>query len=283
MMDLFALTAVVVIGLPHGAFDGAIAFFLGFGRNRTAMTGFLVMYLLLAGLYALVWSGLPVFALAAFLVMTILHFGNGDIQHLAPVWDGRASHILNVCQMIVHGGMVVIVLPFFHPDEVVRLFVVLAGDGAEVVMAALYPGLGVWLVAAAIYALAGLTSRGRTAYRAAFAELAGLGLAIWALPPLAGFAVYFCVVHSRRHFASIWASLQTRISRRLIVISGAVLTVLSWAMGAGLYFSQTLSGGFTSDEAFVRSVFILLAALTVPHMLLVDTLYRPKLNKRAEI
>ena len=66
VMDLFALTAVMVIGLPHGAFDGAIAFFLGYGRSRARMTGFLVMYLFLAGLYALFWSMLPVFGLARF-------------------------------------------------------------------------------------------------------------------------------------------------------------------------------------------------------------------------
>ena len=72
------------------------------------------------------------------------------------------------------------------------------------------------------------------------------------------------------------------VSRRAIVVSGAVLTGLSWAMGAGLYASQTLSGGFSADEAFIRTVFILLAALTVPHMLLVDTMYRPTLKKIAQ-
>ena len=283
VMDLFALTAVMVIGLPHGAFDGAIAFFLGYGRSRARMTGFLVMYLFLAGLYALFWSMLPVFGLAAFLAMTVLHFGSGDIQHLAPVWTGRAGQLLKTCQIIVHGGLVTIVLPYFHPDEVMQLFIILAGPGAAMLMDAVYPALLVWLAAAAVYLLAGLGGPAKRAYSMAAAELAGLVLVIWTLPPLAGFALYFCVVHSRRHFASIWTTMQSRISRRLIIISGAVLTGLSWAMGAGLYFSQTLGGEFTADEAFVRTVFILLAALTVPHMVLVDTLYRPKTKKMAQI
>ena len=50
--DLFALAAVMLIGLPHGAFDGALACCLGFGRSPGKIIGFLVMYLLLAGLSA---------------------------------------------------------------------------------------------------------------------------------------------------------------------------------------------------------------------------------------
>ena len=37
-IDIFALVAVMAIGLPHGAFDGAIAFFLGAGRSMMKMT-----------------------------------------------------------------------------------------------------------------------------------------------------------------------------------------------------------------------------------------------------
>jgi len=275
-IDVIALVAVMVIGLPHGAFDGAIAFCLGFGRSRGKMTGFLVMYLLLAGLAGLIWSVSPVFALAAFLVMTVVHFGSGDIQHLPKAWDRRAGRALSACQILVHGGVVTILLPLFHEAEVARLYMVLAGPNAVVLMDGLRPALMLWLVAAAIYALAGVMSR---QYGAAVIELAGLVLAVWALPPLGGFAFYFCVVHSRRHFTSIWSAMQMYVSRRAILVSGSVLTGLSWLMGAGLYFSQTISGGFTADEAFIRTVFILLAALTVPHMLLVDTMYRPTIKK----
>ena len=277
-VDLIALVAVMVIGLPHGAFDGAIAFCLGFGRSRARMTGFLVMYLVLAGLSALIWFVSPVFALAAFLGLTVVHFGSGDIQHLAPVWTGIKARALRACQIFVHGGVVTIVLPCFHTEEVASLFTVLAGPNAVLLMDGMQPALVLWLGAAALYGLAALT--GRT-YGLAALEVAGLAVAVWALPPLAGFAVYFCVVHSRRHFASIWAAMQLYVSRRAIITSGVVLTLLSWAMGAGLYASQTLTGGFSADEAFIRTVFILLAALTVPHMLLVDTMYRPTLQKIA--
>ena len=278
-VDLIALVAVMVIGLPHGAFDGAIAFCLGFGRSRSKMTGFLIMYLLLAGLSALIWSVSPVFALAAFLGLTVVHFGSGDIQHLRPLWSGLGGRVLNACQIFVHGGVVTILLPVFHAQEVARLFTVLAGPNAVLLMDGLRPALIIWLMAAAVYGLAGLTGR---RYGLAALELAGLAGAVWLLPPLAGFALYFCVVHSRRHFTSIWTAMHMYVSRRAIVVSGAVLTGLSWAMGAGLYASQTLSGGFSADEAFIRTVFILLAALTVPHMLLVDTMYRPTLKKIAQ-
>ncbi len=278
--DLFALVAVMLIGLPHGAFDGAIAFCLGFGRSKGKIIGFLVMYLLLAGLSGLIWSVSPVFALAAFLGLTIVHFGSGDTEHLFQLGPKLAQRSLKACQVLVHGGMVTIVLPVFHSADVSQLFIILAGPNAILLMDALTPALLVWLVAAFIYAGVGLVSR---QYGAAALELAGLAVLIWLLPPLAGFAVYFCAVHSRRHFTSIWTAMQMYISRRFILLSGVILTLASWTMGAGLYFSQTLSGSFSADEAFIRTVFILLAALTVPHMLLVDTMYRPTLKKITQL
>ena len=274
--DLFALAAVMLIGLPHGAFDGAIAFCLGFGRSTGKIIGFLVMYLLLAGLSVLIWSVSPVFALAAFLGLTIVHFGSGDTEHLFQTGPRIVQRGLKACQILVHGGMVTILLPVFHVAEVSQLFMILAGPNAVLIMDALRPALMIWLVAACIYAGAGLVSR---QYGAAAGELATLAVLVWLLPPLAGFAVYFCVVHSRRHFISIWTTMQLYISRHFILISGGILTAASWGIGAGLYVSQTASGSFSADEAFIRTVFILLSALTVPHMLLVDSMYRPTLRK----
>lgn len=275
-IDLSALAAVMLIGLPHGAFDGAIAFCLGFGRSTGKIIGFLVMYLLLAGLSALIWSISPVFALASFLGLTIVHFGSGDTEHLVQPGPRFAQRGLKACQILVHGGMVTILLPVFHTAEVSQLFIILAGPNAVLIMDALRPALIIWLAAACIYGGSGLVSR---QYGAPAVELAGLAVLLWLLPPLVGFALYFCIVHSRRHFTNIWKAMQLYVSRRFILISGGILTAISWAIGAGLYVSHAASGNFSPDEAFIRTVFILLAALTVPHMLLVDTMYRPTVRK----
>ena len=48
-ISLIALAFVVVVGLPHGAFDGAIAQHLGYSRTWRAMCRFILVYLGLAG------------------------------------------------------------------------------------------------------------------------------------------------------------------------------------------------------------------------------------------
>ena len=44
LLSLVALAAIVIIGLPHGAFDGAVALALGYGKTLKAMVGFVVTY-----------------------------------------------------------------------------------------------------------------------------------------------------------------------------------------------------------------------------------------------
>ena len=48
-LDLVALAAVVLIGLPHGALDGAIAMHLGFSRSILIFIRFLLLYVAMAG------------------------------------------------------------------------------------------------------------------------------------------------------------------------------------------------------------------------------------------
>lgn len=277
-IDIGALVAVMLVGLPHGAFDGAIAFFLGAGRSTARMTGFLVGYSLLAGLYVWFWYLAPVPALAGFLILSIIHFGSGDIQplHTGPdAWAGRA---LKIARIFTHGGVVGIVLPSVHPQEVAILYAVLTGGDAGVIMAITAWFLPVWLAGFAVYLLASVIYK---PLRMAVLEIAILCGIAAILPPLAGFAVYFCLVHSRRHFLVIWTAMQQMLSRQTILITGLVLTVITWA-GAGIaFYLQADLAAVSISDAALRTVFISLAALTVPHMILVDSIFRPVYEKRA--
>jgi beta-carotene 15,15'-dioxygenase len=83
--------------------------------------------------------------------------------------------------------------------------------------------------------------------------------------------VYFCLLHSLRHLTGTLGVLP---ERRQALHSAAGITALSLA-GAALAALLLLAGaGAVVDAAMLQVVFIGLAALTVPHMLLVDRFVR---------
>lgn len=104
-------------------------------------------------------------------------------------------------------------------------------------------------------------------------ELIVIALILVLLPPLLGFAVYFCFVHTGRHMMHIWKKLQIAMNSRVIFIQAIGLTAASWLLGLGAFYFLD-SGDFDAD--ILRVVFIGLAALTVPHMILVDGFFRNK-------
>ena len=77
-LDLVALAAVVLIGLPHGALDGAIAMHLGYANKILNFISFIVLYVVMAGLVVALWIVMPAPCLLAFLIISMIHFGSGD-------------------------------------------------------------------------------------------------------------------------------------------------------------------------------------------------------------
>ena len=91
-------------------------------------------------------------------------------------------------------------------------------------------------------------------------------------PPLVGFAVYFCCVHSARHISGILGALRRDMSRLAMINQAAAFTLASWVAG-GLAVCWFADIG-DPQPVVMRVVFIGLAALTVPHMILVDGFFR---------
>lgn len=257
-----ALGLVMAVGLPHGAFDGAVALHLGLRRVHQ-MGLFLLAYLVVAGLVILFWLGLPELALTLFLALSMLHFGLADSRPARPLPDWL--------QAFCHGGLVSLLIPLSHPLETDQLFVQLTGGPVPALWQLLQGGGLVWAVV-----LAGLACLAvfRPGLRSMVAEIALLAGLLWLLPPLAGFAFYFCGVHSARHFRRIWQALSSQHGRGPLLIGAGLLTLASW-VGAALFF-YWLSISQDLSSAGLQAVFILLAALTVPHMLLIDGWFRPR-------
>ena len=245
---------VAVLGLPHGALDLPIAEALlpltGWRRKMAFAAG----YLGCAGAVIAIWLLAPGAALAMFLGYSALHFSEDWAQAWAPLrWSGGAATI---------GAPALL-----HHGEVAAIFAVLAPDGVAGVIADAAALVGVLaLVGLVVACLLGAKARGPSAL-----EQAILWIAALALPPLMYFAVYFCALHSVRHFTATMRGIANgRLAMAVAVTLSAMVTLIALV---SLLYGSTGQGADMTDR-IIRIVFIGLAALTVPHMILVDRFVR---------
>ena len=262
-LSIFALLMVVVIGLPHGALDGAVAMHLGVGRSINAILKFLASYLLCAIFVIIIWYNFPDLSLVVFLIISMIHFGWGDANsNLRPQF---------FLQIVSHGGIVTFGIVYFHVDEVLPIFDMLTQSNSYFVIQ--FSKFIFYIISFFTFIYFTLIFRNQ-ALRLRFLELIFVWLIVIFVPPLLSFAVYFCFVHTARHIRNIWNELKIKINPKIIISQAIILTIASWIFGIfALYYID--SGDLDSD--IIRVIFIGLAALTVPHMILVDGFFRKKL------
>ena len=260
-IDLAALAAVVLIGLPHGALDGAIAIHLGFAKRVVPFLSFLFLYIAMACLVVGAWLLAPTVCLFIFLVISMLHFGTGDARH-GTGW-------LRSAEIVAHGGLVIVGISQMHQVEVDVIFGYLTAQDT----ALLWQGIDILTVIVGMAVTVCLAQAlWYRKWRSTAVELGVLAVLFALAPPLVGFAVYFCLVHSARHVRGIITSLRRDMSRFAMINQAAAFTVASWAAGGfAIWWFADISD---PQPVVLRVVFIGLAALTVPHMILVDGFFR---------
>jgi len=256
MASVIALLFVVLIGLPHGAFDGAIANHLGAGRSLAEAAKFITGYCAATGLVIAIWIMFPAVTLPLFLIISMVHFGRGDASAKSgPVF---------MMQVLLHGGLPIFGIIYFQQTSVIPLFDALTnGDSNLAILTSniMVPVMGLM---AGLY---GFMAFRDASLRARFAEFILLAVVFAFLPPLVSFALYFCIIHTGRHMRCIWHVLASSSSPKGLYRQAASFTLASWLVG-GAAFLWLKTGDL--DAALLQVVFIGLAALTVPHMILVD-------------
>lgn len=260
--DLAAIAAVLLIGVPHGGLDGAVARRIGWPKGLVGYIGFHLSYIALAALVVWLWWQWPVPGLAGFLLISALHFGSSDIALTQSATAQKASH--QWLPLIAHGGLVSIAIPSLQPIAVQPLFTILVGDvGAAMLIETIGMLFLPWLLSCLIYCVYVIIY---PAWRTPLLNLVVLLMLVFLLPPLTSFALYFCLWHSRNHILRIWYSLKDERERRQSFIEAILYSVIAWM--AALVFFTLFQGSLST--ALIQLTFIGLAALTVPHMLLVD-------------
>lgn len=244
---------VVVFGLPHGALDPWLAERAGLARTKGQMVMFNAAYLAVAALVVLIWMWLPVVSLAVFLAISAWHF-SGD-------WASDFGVLPRL-----GAGLLLLLLPIgLHTENVAMLFAHLSGaGGAQLANALVLPA---WFLTAGIGILVALALRLRRSLAAL--EFASLLVLAYVAEPLVYFALYFCALHSLRHLAGLFREAPTPVHPRLWRMT-VVYTVATVALAGVLWW---LWSDLPSDTVVLKLVFIGLAAVTVPHMMLIARLH----------
>lgn len=241
---------IVTLGVPHGAFDVVVARRLFGIADLRGWALFSLIYVGLAALVVAFWFVAPTPFLFAFLAVAALHFG-GD-----PATGASTS------SRVLYGGAVIVLPALWHGAELQRLLGLVAGPESGAIVASVLGLLAApWLGATAIACVL----RARTS-RLAAAEQAALAALAVAAPPLVAFTLYFCAMHSPRHILRTLAGLGGRAARcALAAALWPTAAVLAAAVGVG-----ALAGGVPMETRVMQLVFVGLAALTLPHMVLLE-------------
>ena len=249
-LTVIACLALLVFGLPHGTFDLALLRRAGGASFRsTSSLAVVALYLGCAAAMYLGWRVGPLFALAGFLAMAVAHF--------AEDWDACGSRFI-ACGI---AAAIVSAPSILHLDQLRGLFALLTGDAAAVFLADVL--LLVAPVAIAVALIGGVLLL--QAGQRALAISAGCALAATLLlPPVPGFALFFCLVHSPMQFRQHAANLGLRGFQQW----GGIVVPLSLA-GLGIAAVVFIENGDASipTNLFATS-FMTLSILTVPHMLM---------------
>ena len=248
---LAALTAIIVLGVPHGALDGEIARSLlrpRLGRGWFAV--FSVPYLALAALVLLAWHATPLSTLAAFLAASVWHFGREETASSDPL------------EILAVGGLPIAMAVLTHPAATALIFSAVSQTTMPWPPVWLWTASMLWVLPAAIWTIRRL----RAGRERELLVPAVLATSFLVLPPLVAFAIYFVCVHAPAHTASVIRDRAgaPRVRDGLSAIRLSLpVTLLTLLIGAVLW--PFYPG--TPDLRLLSLTIQGLAALTLPHML----------------
>lgn len=286
------LLSVVLFGLPHGAVDHLVPGRLRGGTTVRTLAAVGVVYAVLGGAYAVAWFLAPVASLVGFILLTWLHWGQGDVYAVLAFLDADhlPTRVERALALVVRGGLPMAVPLVSHPVEYRRVataIVSLFDPGAAAALAPYFTPstrtavgaamaaatLGSWLLGA--WRVRGGATRGP--WLADVGEGALLWAFFWLVPPVLAIGLYFPLWHSTRHIARLVAvdgdaaaALATGDARAALgrfARDAAPLTVAALAVFGGL--AVVVPGTLAGWAALLALYLVGIAVLTLPHVAIV--------------
>ena len=265
---LICLFLILLIGVSHGSLDhikGKKLFEILKIKN---ISSFYLIYILITFFIIILWIFLPTFSLIIFLIVASFHFGKEDTEFLFF----ERSYLIQLMYLL-KGSLVILAPMYFHFDETISIFkLLLVENETFYTILSFVEEKNILLLSIIISSISSIylfTKQFEIKKFTIFLDYFSIILLNYFLSPLVAFTMYFCFLHSIRHSITLVFEIDKNN------LKNGVLTFIKKAMPltfltavlciVGLYF---LNKNYGFDNSILKLIFIGLASLTFPHILL---------------
>jgi len=259
---ILCLFLILTLGISHGSLDNNKGKKLLKLFDIKSMSIFYIGYSLISLFIILIWIALPKTLLFIFLIVAAYHFGKEDTAFLQ-----KEKKFYDELLYFLKGSAVIISPLLFHKIETVLIFQSLNFNISGII----------FIKDIYLYALLTLSfsstlflflKKNIQIKSLLLMDFFSLLILNYFLNPITAFTIYFCFLHSVRHSLSLIFQLNRNIKKGfLIFVKKAIpLTIVT----AILYLltAAYLSNSYDLNSAIIKVIFIGLASLTFPHILL---------------
>jgi len=265
---LICLLLILTIGVSHGSLDHVKGKRLFNILNINKISIFYFSYILIAILVIIIWTIIPFISLMIFLLVASYHFGKEDTQFLI-----NENSYFNQLLFFFKGLLIIIAPMFFHFEETVAIFKLLLVDN-EIFYSTLEfievnKILPIAIILSSLSSIFLFLRKFEIKKFIVFFDYFSILVLNYYLTPLVAFTVYFCFLHSIRHSITLIYEIDKNDFKNGLKVFGqkalplTVLTAIFCLIG--LYL---LNNNYDFDSSILKIIFIGLASLTFPHILL---------------
>jgi Brp/Blh family beta-carotene 15,15'-monooxygenase len=246
---------IATIGVSHGSLDhlkGNKLLKIFKIKNKYS---FYFVYILTSSIVVFFWLILPFFTLATFLIVASYHFGKED-----SVFGKIKKSKLSGLFLFLKGSIVILAPLYFHSYETIKIFEIL-----NVKLIQYNTNLIIVLIFLSLISNFFINKN----ILLSLLDSCTIIILNMSFEPLLAFTVYFCFLHSVRHSLSLVQDIDSRDLKKGLKSFLKKALPLTTITALGFLIAMFLLGKYyLLDSAILKVVFIGLASLTFPHILL---------------
>ena len=262
IVPFVCLFLILSVGISHGAMDNYKANKIYKTNNKII---FYLIYVLISLLVIIFWFFFASLTLLVFLLIASYHFGREDTSFL----NIRNSNFDQLFYLI-KGSLIIFAPLFFHIDETLKIFeVLLINDKILFFIKDQHWIINICLGLGVLGYFYFVFKNRFKDFEILFLDILSVLILNFIFSPLIAFTIYFCFLHSIRHIISISCELDGNSfsnGAKIFIKKALPLTILT----ALLYLLSVvyISSSYGLSDAIIQVIFIGLASLTFPHILL---------------